>query len=133
MAFETTSTGSSEAPTSTYHSASAGFGLLDDVPPSYDSITSSSPTEYNPLAGGSGSGSRGNNGEGSSSRAPERGPIRLWPTSMNSLFAGPPNAEPMISPERVAAGPEIEIHKSWDGVTQSWDKRLEDRECFQPI
>lgn len=93
---------------------SSGFGLLDDVPPSYDSISTTTGGDY-PVGSGSGPGA------GSSSAGPP------WPAAMNALFNGPPHAEPMITRDRADSGPRIEVAK-WNDSWDTCDRKLEDRE-----
>lgn len=83
--------------------------VLDDVPPSYESVASSSVGEA--------SGSGASSGPGGAA-APVIDP---------ALLSGPPNAEPLMSRERAAALPTIETRTLFDHV-EVCDKRLETRE-----
>lgn len=87
---------------------------LDDIPPSYEFATTVTPASEA--------------GESSTAAAAAAGPSRPWPESMDTLFSGPPNAEPMITRERAASGPKIAI---LDRGTQkvTIDPALKDREC----
>lgn len=109
-------------------STSAGFGLLDDVPPAYDSISESVSVTGGPSRGSNYPLSISPDGVGSSSAAAAP-PSRQWPETMDLLFAGPPHAEPMITRDAIDAGPEIEM-RVVGGRNESWDPKLNDRGLF---
>lgn len=98
-------------PSSPSSGQSLRTGPLDDFPPSYDEAEASQATDS--IAGDGGDG-------GESSAA-----ARKWPESLDALFDGPANAEPMITHDAAARIPDIKIHKTYHNRIEVCDSRLD--------